>query len=127
MLVNYYLTCSLTCGILDTTQYHSIELNRLFFSQQLPIANMFLVRGGTLCPLTLLCFKASSMTWNPYPDIFNEAKNLKLGRLRMDSRGKSSTFILLIEHCNKTTPNDILFYSWIGASLYPHQRNSFLQ
>lgn len=42
-------------------------------------------------------------------------------------RGKPITMILLNEHGNQTTSNDIMLYPQISASLDPRQRSFLLQ
>ena len=48
----------------------------------------------------------------PISDTAKVAKTLRLD----GSKGKSTTIILLKEHSNKMTPNDIMLYSWIGPA-----------
>lgn len=57
----------------------------------------------------------------PISDTVNEAENLRLDRSW--TLGGKTIVILLNEYSNKTTPDDVLLYLLISASLNLHHGN----
>ena len=72
--------------------------------------------GGTYN--VLIEFQSHSMRWNPYLTLLKWPE-LETGQV-MGPQEKLTTIILLKEHSNKMTPNDILIQPEINDSINPH-------
>lgn len=72
--------------------------------------------GATVANHVFIRFKAHHRM-EPITDTVKQANNLWL--YVMSLSGESTIIILLSEHSNKMSPNDLLLYPYIGA-LKPH-------